>query len=196
MNIANNSRFATTDDKIRQALYSLLRYKNFDNITVKDICEQANLHRSSFYTHYTDINDLLIRTEQYLSKGITNILQYKDNFLLSNFEEMFEYIKQNKIFYKAYLRYGIESFVEKEMYAKFKIPLMNVAKEKKFYYNESELDYQMRFFGAGLKAICARWLEKDCRETPKQMADLINKQYANSSRFFQNIIDNNSENQK
>lgn len=190
MNIANNSRFAGTDDKIRSALFSILRYKTFDNISVKDICEQAEINRSSFYTHYTDINDLLIRTEQFLSQGICEILKNNDRFNLSNFEELFLYIKKYKVFYKAYLRYGVESFIEKEMYAKFKTPMINVAREKQFYYNEWELDYLMRFFGAGLKSICARWLEKDCKESPKQIAELINKQYANNVRFFIDQTDN------
>lgn len=185
MNIANNSRYSSTDEKIREALFKILRFKSFDNISVKDVCLESGINRSSFYAHYTDINDLLIRTEQALSKDLSDILKSSDeNVNLDAFEKMFEFIKENKIFYKAYLKYGVESFVEREMYAKFKIPLLNVAKSQKFIYNEWELDYQMRFFGGGLKAMCARWLEKDCRETPEQMAKLIRSQYANNSKFF------------
>lgn len=184
MNIANNIRYASTDEKIRNALFKLLRFKSFDGISVKDICSEADINRSSFYSHYTDINDLLIRTEQALSKDVSEILKTKDNFKLDAFEELFEFIKKNKAFYKAYLKFNAESFVERDMYKKFRVPMLNLAKDKQFYYNESELDYQLRFFGAGLKAICARWLEKDCKETPHQMAELIHKQYANSARFF------------
>lgn len=188
MNTANNVRYAGTDDKIRLALFKILRFKSFDNVTVKDICIESGINRSSFYAHYTDINDLLIRTEQKLSKDIGDILKTSDNsFNVNAFEKLFEFIRENKIFYKAYLRFGVESFVERDMYTKFKVPLLNLAKSKRFFYNESELDYQMRFFGAGLKAICARWLEKDCRETPAQMAKLIYFQYANNAKFFLDI---------
>lgn len=188
MNTANNVRYAGTDNKIRLALFKILRFKSFDNVTVKDICMESGINRSSFYAHYTDINDLLIRTEQKLSKDMGDILKTSDNtFNLNAFEKLFEFIRENKIFYKAYLRFGVESFVERDMYAKFKVPLLNLAKSKRFFYNESELDYQMRFFGAGLKAMCARWLEKDCRETPAQMAKLIYSQYANNAKFFLDI---------
>lgn len=188
MNTANNVRYAGTDDKIRLALFKILRFKSFDNVTVKDICIESGINRSSFYAHYTDINDLLIRTEQKLSKDIGDILKTSDNsFNVNAFEKLFEFIRENKIFYKAYLRFGVESFVERDMYTKFKVPLLNLAKSKRFFYNESELDYQMRFFGAGLKAICARWLEKDCRETPAQMGKLIYFQYANNAKFFLDI---------
>lgn len=185
MNTVNNVRYASTDDKIRQALFKILRFKSFDNVSVKDICLESGINRSSFYAHYTDINDLLIRTEQSLSKDISDILKLSDSeFNLNAFQKLFEFIKENKFFYKAYLRYGTESFVERDMYTKFKIPMINIAKSKKFYYNDWELDYQLRFFGAGLKALCARWLEKDCKETPEQMAKLLHSQYANSSKFF------------
>ena len=64
MNTANNVRYAGTDDKIRLALFKILRFKSFDNVTVKDICIESGINRSSFYAHYTDINDLLIRTNK------------------------------------------------------------------------------------------------------------------------------------
>lgn len=173
MNTANNVRYAGTDNKIRLALFKILRFKSFDNVTVKDICMESGINRSSFYAHYTDINDLLIRTEQKLSKDIGDILKTSDNtFNLNAFEKLFEFIKENKIFYKAYLRLGVESFVERDMYTKFRVPLLNLAKSKRFFYNESELDYQMRFFGAGLKAICARCWKKTAEKPLRKWQNL------------------------
>lgn len=37
----------------------LLETKSFDNITIQDLCEKANVRRSTFYRHFNDKYDLL-----------------------------------------------------------------------------------------------------------------------------------------
>lgn len=63
MNKISNMRAQATKDKIQRALIYLLKRKPFDQIFVKDICTIACINRSSFYEHYQDINDLMIKTE-------------------------------------------------------------------------------------------------------------------------------------
>lgn len=62
MNVDNNLRFKSTEDKIRNALATLLKKKNFQDIYIyiKDVCKEAGINRSTFYEHYQDINDLMI----------------------------------------------------------------------------------------------------------------------------------------
>jgi AcrR family transcriptional regulator len=43
---------------IKQAMINLLQSKRFDDITVKDICDSALIHRSTFYRYYQDKIDL------------------------------------------------------------------------------------------------------------------------------------------
>lgn len=40
-----------------------MRKKKTDKISVKDICEGAEVNRSTFYLHYTEPNDILIELE-------------------------------------------------------------------------------------------------------------------------------------
>jgi len=43
---------------LQQALMSLILEKRYDAITVEDICNTANIGRSTFYSHYTSKDDL------------------------------------------------------------------------------------------------------------------------------------------
>ena len=43
----------------RTALIELMQEKPFHKITVKEICEQADLNRTTFYLHYSDQTQLL-----------------------------------------------------------------------------------------------------------------------------------------
>lgn len=58
-------RYQRTHKSILQAMIELLKVKNFDQITVKDICEQAQISRSGFYLHYLDKFDLVEKYQLY-----------------------------------------------------------------------------------------------------------------------------------
>ena len=51
-------RVARTRGMLQQALMSLILKKGYDATTVEDICEEANVGRSTFYAHYTSKDDL------------------------------------------------------------------------------------------------------------------------------------------
>jgi AcrR family transcriptional regulator len=53
-------RVQRTEQLLHQALGSLIREKPFDSIVVKEILERANVGRSTFYTHFSDKDDLLV----------------------------------------------------------------------------------------------------------------------------------------
>lgn len=49
-----------TREALRQALSELIDHKSYDQITVRDLAERADVSRSSFYLHFRDKDDLLI----------------------------------------------------------------------------------------------------------------------------------------
>ena len=51
-------RIARTRGMLQHALLSLILKKDYEAITVEDICETANVGRSTFYSHYTSKDHL------------------------------------------------------------------------------------------------------------------------------------------
>lgn len=51
-------RVARTRGTLQKALTSLTLKKGYEAITIKDICDAANVGRSTFYAHYTSKDDL------------------------------------------------------------------------------------------------------------------------------------------
>jgi AcrR family transcriptional regulator len=51
-------RIQRTSEMLQHALISLILKKGYEAITVSDICEAANVGRSTFYAHYTSKDDL------------------------------------------------------------------------------------------------------------------------------------------
>jgi AcrR family transcriptional regulator len=55
-------RVMRTRALLRQALVQLMRERKFEDITVKAITETATLNKATFYLHYRDKEDLLVRS--------------------------------------------------------------------------------------------------------------------------------------
>lgn len=68
MNV-NDKRVLQTKKKIRQALLALVKEKPVSQITVKEICDLAEINRNTFYSHYSTPLDVLTQIEtEYYSK--------------------------------------------------------------------------------------------------------------------------------
>src|SRR5215204_6539316 len=53
-------RIQRTRLSLRAALLELLKKKNYDDISIEEITEHANVGRATFYLHYQDKEDLLL----------------------------------------------------------------------------------------------------------------------------------------
>ena len=58
----NESKYFNTAIKMDKALITLLEKKDFEYITIKEICDTAGVNRSTFYLHYENTFDLLQET--------------------------------------------------------------------------------------------------------------------------------------
>jgi AcrR family transcriptional regulator len=63
-------RVVQTQTKLHKALVSLIHTKNYDAITVEDICATAGVGRSTFYAHYSGKDDLKRRGIEQLRKQL------------------------------------------------------------------------------------------------------------------------------
>lgn len=62
-----------------QSFIALSKTRPFNKITVKEICEKAELSRNAFYFHYKDINDLLADIENGVVNEILSMLEDIEN---------------------------------------------------------------------------------------------------------------------
>ncbi len=61
-------RVARTTKTLHHALISMILRKNYEAITIQEICDAANVGRSTFYAHYTSKDDLHQRGIENLRK--------------------------------------------------------------------------------------------------------------------------------
>lgn len=173
--IKGNRRILYTKKIIKESLLELLENKKIHQITVTDICRNADINRGTFYTHYKDAYDLLQSMEDELFNQIleyieeTPIEDYKDILLL----KALELIEENKELCKILFCHHMESDVMDRI-----ILLANKAEiDKLISYSKVDnvfLDYFIRYNVGGVFSVVQTWLENDLNESPEEIVTIIN----------------------
>ena len=173
MNIENDKKRKSSVEKIEKTFLQLIQKKNIEDISVSNICEIANLNRSTFYSNYIDIYDLADKVKYKMALEFAefqlsnNSKQNQDGYLT-----MFKYIKDNQIFFKTYFK--LESICPD-------IPLQYHTELAEKYYDNKYIDYHIEFFRAGLNSVIKKWLNNGCKETPEEINEIITSEYKNKS---------------
>lgn len=61
-------RIEQTYSKFLKALTKLLKEKNYEDISISEICEKADIKRPTFYNHFNDKEDFIVKMVRYLYK--------------------------------------------------------------------------------------------------------------------------------
>jgi len=179
----SESKYFNTALLMDEALLILLEKKDFEFITVKEICNKAGVNRSTFYLHYESMDDLLKETLALINKKFNESFNQKIiNLNVSDREDLFfikdEYLipylnlikKHKKIFKlihdKPYL-FNNESEKNNLYNSLFKeiLSIYGVGEENK--------EYIFAFYTQGVLSIILKWVEKDCVDEIERISKLI-----------------------
>ena len=174
----NESKYFNTAIKMDEALISLLEKKDFEYITIKEICDTAGVNRSTFYLHYDNTSDLLKEATQhildrfvsYFSVDTKSITSRFDNSKLKDLvfitpeyiEPYLTFIKNNQRIFKTSLKQsGVMGMDEvyNRLFTNIFSPILS-----RFYFPEKDKAYVMKFYLSGITAIVMEWLDRDCSD--------------------------------
>lgn len=102
-------RIIKTKKALFISLLELMKTKSFENIKISDICENALINRSTFYSHYNDKYELLVEMLNNQRNILLSELKKNDNII--NTKEYFmevlkiiiNHVDQNRDVYMAIL---------------------------------------------------------------------------------------------
>lgn len=179
MNVKNNKRYKISSEKIETTFLSLILNHKYEDITISQICEHANINRSTFYSHYDDINDLIIKIESMFAKSMASIFNNGLRQTHQAFIEMFTFVQENKYFYKAFLNIPYITLAESNTKSSVLTNIKDNNYQPEQNISDVNLFYRASFFGAGIKELCRIWIARDCKESPTEMAQLLLTEYTN-----------------
>ncbi len=180
------SKYFNTAKKIDEAFLSLLDKKDFEFITVKEICQTAGVNRSTFYLHYETIDDLLAECDEYIvNKFLTSVnaepittydIKNKPvdelNFITPKYlMPWLEFIKKNKKLFMTYLN----KFSSLNAKKNDKLLFNNVVNPvlDRFNVREQDKSYLSRFYIEGVIAVVKLWVANGCVEDVEKICEII-----------------------
>lgn len=177
MNTPNNKRKKESIDRIEKVFIELLQVKELEKISVSEICKQAKLNRTTFYSSYTDIYGLADTIRDKLENELCNLYkeEYMQGFNSHDYLKLFRHIKENQLFYQTYFKLGYDN--------NYKIISYDSDLAKEFFPN-GFINYHMEFFKAGITQIIKMWIKNDCKENPEDMFEIIKSEYQGRIEFF------------
>jgi AcrR family transcriptional regulator len=189
----NESKYFNTAKKMNDALISLLEKKDYEFITIKDICSEAHVNRSTFYLHYDNINDLLEEVISNTSDAFYDIFKTKVNLFSTNKEDLMfikddyllpylEFIKTHKKIYKL-IKNNMHLF-KADLYKESSY--INVIDKifDKFEIKKEYKEYVFKFYVGGFESIISKWCENDCNLEVNELANLIKGLIIKNERNF------------
>jgi AcrR family transcriptional regulator len=167
-------RIAKSKEAIKKALIELMSEKNFDDITIQDISDRANVSRGTIYLHYVDKFDLLDKLiKEHINEmgeicEATSAADYTDANL-----PWFEYLKSHYLFFSTmlaskgapYFRSQFHEFLVEE----FKDEV-DTSQRKNHELNE---DVLLQFIVTSYVGIVEWWITNGMPYPPQVMAEQV-----------------------
>jgi len=164
---------------IRESLMELMKAKSILSISVKDICDIADISRSTFYDHYKDQYDLLKQIEdETLAYFEDMLIRYKDkqtqretNQML---EEMLTYIANNGSTIQVLLSENGDISFQKKLLYHFIMhnQIIKYFSEKQ---NDETKPYYSVFLVHGAIGLIQHWLKENMAMPVPQLAKMLMK---------------------
>ncbi len=184
-----DQRVKITKILLKKSLIELMSNNPISKISVKMLCESADINRSTFYAHYTDQYDLLKQLEQEVISELEKHIA-KEEFTKQTAQtvqvlnQILIYIAKNDAFFKVLLSENGDSTLQRE--------IMRLAQQKTLAALQSDRridprtsEYLQCFVTTGALSIIQKWLMEGMPESTETMSELASKLlYHGTSAFY------------
>ena len=171
-----NRRVKMTKALLCSSFLTLLQEKPLPRITVKEICEGADVNRSTYYAYYTDPYDQLhqmvqtfLQEQTIYMDTILNSAGSGDSFFEEVITKMLQYGRENKQLLQVLLGEHGDPNLEQNILMFF---------ERIIFPDESAPGSQLQqqdfiYHACGSFGLMRWWIMQDCRELPEVLAHRI-----------------------
>lgn len=178
-------RVVKTKRAIREALLRLVKEKDFAKVSVRDLCDYAEINRGTFYLHYQDKFDLLERIEQELLDTLKDIMSQRmankvdhlvshPEILLQFATELFRYVDSEAELFNMLLLDSVSPTFQNKLKAVIRGNFIRVQKEN---FDPSTLsipfDYVTAYATSANVGLMQQWLAEGRKNPPEKMAEVL-----------------------
>ncbi len=181
------SKYFETAARMDEAFLDLLAEKDFEFITVKEICRRAGVNRSTFYLHYETLGDLLdeccewmvSRFMSYMPEGADVFVRKIQDCPLEELDLLtpryltpyLQFISDNQRLYLTHLKRG-GSLPLEVLYASLRTHVFDPVLDR-YDVAEQDRDYYLAYTMRGCMAIVEEWVRRGCEGPIDHVVEIV-----------------------
>lgn len=179
-------RVIKTEQALRNALLELGNIKDFDEITINEVCTKAMVRRSTFYRHYEDKfhfykSTIIYLLNSYNEKNNKNYnLDHPEAFYAAMINDVILFLEQNKNLAKSVIHSNIYGVVSTIIYQQlYSIIETHLSREKNNGFNfNQDINLLAEFSTGGIMRIIFNWLQSganDAQNLSRSIENMLNQ---------------------
>lgn len=165
-------RVKMTKLMLREALLDMLKTIGIHQISIRELCERADVNRSTFYKYYGSQYDLMAEMELYWTQQIEESLKKSVSSDSLPFLEILTYVERNIEFSRLLVNSNIDPEFAKKL---FELPTIKRLIEAGLPIKGEDYaaEYFHAFYVYGGYSIIKHWINKEGRESPEEMSKIM-----------------------
>ncbi len=169
-----NQRVRLTKQLLRESLIDLLSEKSIHKISVREVCDRAQINRTTFYKYYGSPYELLADIENTVLDQIETYLSGKENQGTDDIRQLTQiiaFMEENLTLCRLLLNNTVDSRFAQRL---LKLPkIQRLLGDQLGGYQRDEIDYVYQFVVNGGFFMMKAWINQDTREAPEKIAALL-----------------------
>lgn len=170
--MSTDIRVNVTKNIIKESLMQLLPYRDIKDITVNDLCNKAQISRTTFYRYYQCADDVLTEIERSCVSKLSEMVRNEKGAEADKI--LFKLLESIKLS-PTYLKIGFSdsdrfnSLIEEELYPYVKQIMSERWKDK----SEEQKHIIFDFISHGINGVIKTWIESGFYTDPRIIVEEI-----------------------
>ncbi len=167
---SKNNKSSYTKLELTKALFTLLEQDYIADITILQICQQANISRAAFYRNFDTKEDIINYAITIKIKNFLKQTNMSDEKVLFDYDSFIHLWAQDINFFRLLLKNDLIVLFARQFKEFLTAHIHNLAS-----FDDIYIDYMASTIAYGTVAMLDVWLEHDCKETTEELLVLFDK---------------------
>ena len=175
MNVKDNQRTRLSKKMFQNAVLALLEEKGgIEKISVRELCDRAELNRSTFYAHYTEPREVLIEAEEEILSETAAHIQKIGAQMTGGGKEFvssfLRYIRENDRVFRVLLVTAADPAFKSRF---VQISLLSLFEYMQLTMDNEKQQYVYSYLLNGSFGVITQWIRSDYAAAVPELVDLL-----------------------
>ena len=163
-------RVTMTRRMLKEALTEMLRETDIYHVSIRELCQRADINRTTFYKYYGSQFDLLADMENDMLEFLSQTIRAYASDQEIIIRTVCEYLESHLEFARLIINNNVDPLFPQKI---FSLEVLRETILERNRQHEADREYLFNYLIYGAYRVISLWLNKEHRESPEQIALLL-----------------------